>query len=405
MSPLERADLIGGEPGDAAGDATAAAIAAALASAPGDGEGAAARDTRLMGLAVALARSATGATYPNPCVGAVVVRGERVVGAGRSAPTGGPHAEVSALTMAGEAARGATIYVTLEPCSHHGRTPPCTGALIAAGVAEVVVGVRDPATHAAGRGLDLLRAAGLRVREGVLAGACASTHEHYLHHEATRLPFVTLKVAASLDGRIAAGSGDSKWITGEAARRVGHWLRARHHAIAVGVDTLLRDDPELSVRLVAGVDPVPVVFDSGLRSAAAARRPRLLRTGTIVLHTTRATEAARRTIDELGATRLEIDGDCDGRVDVAAALRALGTLPVRSLLVEGGGHLIASFVAAAAWRRWYWFHAPVVLGEGRPAAPGLRFATVAEAPRLVPLLRAEVGVDGLTVLGPGERQS
>lgn len=395
-------DLLGGT-GEAG--TSAAAIAAALASAPVEGESPEARDDRFMRLAVALARSATGATYPNPCVGAVVVRGERVVGAGHSAATGGAHAEVAALQMAGEAARGATIYVTLEPCSHHGRTPPCTGALIAAGIAEVVVGVRDPATHAAGRGFDLLRAAGVRVREGVLAAACASSHEHYLHHEATRLPFVTLKVAASLDGRIAAGSGDSKWITGEPARRVGHWLRARHHAIAVGVDTLLRDDPALTVRLVAGVDPTPVVFDSGLRCAAAARRPQLLRPGTLMIHTARATEAARRSVDDLGATRVEVDGDADGRVSVAAALRALGARSVRSLLVEGGGHLIASFEAAAAWQRWYWFTAPVLLGDGRPATPGLRVATVAEAPHLVPLLRAELGDDAVTVLGPAGRQT
>ena len=219
MTAVMRDDLIGGASQETPAELSAAAMASALTSVPVVGEAPAARDERLMALAVELARSATGATYPNPCVGAVVVQGDRVVGVGRSAATGGPHAEVSAVKMAGEAARGATIYVTLEPCSHHGRTPPCTGALIAAGVAEVVVGVRDPASHAAGRGFDLLRAAGLRVREGVLAGACASVHEHYLHHEATRRPFVTLKVAASLDGRIAAGSGDSKWITGEPARK------------------------------------------------------------------------------------------------------------------------------------------------------------------------------------------
>jgi diaminohydroxyphosphoribosylaminopyrimidine deaminase/5-amino-6-(5-phosphoribosylamino)uracil reductase len=384
----ERDDLLGGD-GEAPADPTAAALAAALASAPAAGEDVAARDVRLMGLAVALARAGTGATYPNPCVGAIVVKGETVVGAGRSAPTGGAHAEVQALQMAGEAARGATVFVTLEPCSHHGRTPPCTGALIAAGVAEVVVGVCDPASHAGGRGLELLRAAGIRVRDGALPGACASVHEHYLHHEAARVPFVTLKVASSLDGQIAAGSGDSKWITGEPARRVGHWLRARHHAIAVGADTLLRDDPALSVRMVPGVDPVPVVFDSGLRSAGAARRPRLLRPGT-----------SRRAIDELGARRVEVAGDAEGRVDIAAALQALGALPVRSLLVEGGGHLIASFVAASAWQRWYWFHAPLVLGDGRPATPGIRLAAVADATRLRPVLRATLGADGLTVLGP-----
>jgi diaminohydroxyphosphoribosylaminopyrimidine deaminase/5-amino-6-(5-phosphoribosylamino)uracil reductase len=395
----EQDDLLGGV-GEVPADPTEAAIAAALASGPAAGEDAEGRDARLMRLAVALARAGAGATYPNPSVGAVVVQGDRVVGAGRSAPTGGAHAEVRALQMAGEAARGAVVYVTLEPCSHHGRTPPCTGALIAAGVAEVVVGVRDPAAHASGRGFELLRAAGIRVRDSALADACASVHEHYLHHEAARVPFVTLKVASSLDGQIAAGSGDSKWITGEPARRVGHWLRARHHAIAVGADTLLRDDPALTVRLVPGVDPAPVVFDSGLRSAGAARRPQLLRPGTLVLHTARATETSRRAIDELGARRIEVAGDAEGRVDIAAALAALGALPVRSLLVEGGGHLISSFVAARAWQRWYWFHAPLVLGDGRPAAPGIRLAAVADATRLRPVLRAAVGVDGLSVLEP-----
>lgn len=398
MITPELPDLLGGDTGVA--DDAPTAIAAARASAPGEGESPAQRDARLMGAAVALARSGTGATYPNPCVGAIVVQGEQVVGAGRSAVTGGAHAEVAALQMAGAAARGATVYVTLEPCSHFGRTPPCTGALIAAGVAEVVVGALDPATHAGGRGIDLLRSAGIRVREGVLAGACASAHEHYLHHEATRRPFVTLKIASSLDGQIAAGSGDSKWITGEPARRLGHWLRARHHGIAVGADTVLRDDPALSVRMVTGVDPVPVVFDSGLRIAGAVRRPTLLRPGTIVLHTGRASVAAQRAIDDIGARRLELEGDAEGRVDVAGALRALGQLPLRSLLVEGGGQMIASFVAAAAWQRFYWFHAPIVLGDGRPAAAGLKVAAVADATRLRPLLRTEVGVDGVTILGP-----
>lgn len=402
MNPPELADLL---PGDDDAHPSATAIAAALASAPAAGEGAEARDARLMGLAIELARSGTGATYPNPSVGAVVVQGDRVVGAGHSAATGGPHAEVRALQQAGAEARGATVYVSLEPCSHFGRTPPCTGALIAAGVAEVVVGAVDPAAHAGGRGVELLRSAGVRVRTGVLAAACASAHEHYLHHEATRLPFVTLKIASSLDGQIAAGSGDSKWITGPAARRVGHWLRARHHAIAVGADTVLRDDPALTVRHVAGVDPEPVIFDSGLRVAGAARRPQLLRPGTIVLHTSRATEAARRSVDELGARRLEIGADGEGRVDVGEALRALGQLQLRSLLVEGGGHLVASFVAAAAWQRFYWFHAPIILGDGRPAAAGLKVAAVADARHLRPLLRAGVGVDGLTVLAPPERDA
>ncbi len=407
--------------GATAEDVTAPAMRAALSVVAAVGESLAERDHRFMGAAVQLACAGTGATYPNPCVGAVVVQAGRVVGAGHSAVTGGPHAEVRALAMAGAAARGATLYVTLEPCSHHGRTPPCTDALIAAGVAEVVYGVQDPARHAAGKGSRLLRDAGVVVREGVERTACAAAHEHYLHHERSRRPFVTLKAATSLDGRIAAAGGDSKWITGEPARRVGHWLRARHHAIAVGADTLLRDDPRLDVRLVRGIDPIPVIVDSRLRTAIASPRPLLLRPGTIVLHTEHAPEDRRRSLTDAGVRLIAVAADERGRVTIASnppapthlapdhtgpaglmpsALDALGELSIRSLLVEGGGQLIASFVAAAAWDRWYWFQAPRLLGEGTSVLPGLSWPTVAQSPRLVIELRSRVGGDELMILQP-----
>jgi len=407
-------DMSAGTAPDEHDDAVAGALRAALAVVDAVGESAEERDRRFMGAAVRLACAGTGATYPNPCVGAVVVQAGRVVGAGHSAATGGPHAEVRALAMAGAAAQGATVYVTLEPCSHQGRTPPCTDALIAAGVAEVAYGVQDPARHAAGKGSGLLRAAGVVVREAVELTACASAHEHYLHHERSGRPFVTLKAATSLDGRIAAAGGDSKWITGEPARRVGHWLRARHHAIVIGADTLLRDDPRLDVRLVRGVDPIPVVVDSRLRTALVAPRPQLLRAGTIVLHTEHAPEDRRRSLLDAGVRPIAVAADAQGRVTIAApraerrdpadprpsALDALGELAVRSLLVEGGGHLIASFVAAAAWDRWYWFQAPCLLGEGTPVLPGLSWPAVAQSPRLWIELRSRVGGDELMVLQP-----
>ena len=381
-------------------DAGADALRAALACGPRPEEDAAARDERYMGAAVALACASTGATYPNPCVGAVVVQAGQVVGAGHSAATGGPHAEVRALAQAGPLARGATIYITLEPCSHHGRTPPCTDALLAAGVAEVVFGARDLARHAAGRGAAILAAAGVRVREGVGQTACAAVHEHYLHHERSRRPFVTLKAATSLDGRIAASSGDSKWITGEPARRVGHWLRARHHAIAVGADTVLRDDPRLDVRLVRGVNPVPVIVDSRLRTTQAATWPQALRPGAIALHTEHAPEDRQQAALAAGVQLIAVEADEHGRVAVPVALEALGRLSIRSLLVEGGGHLLASFVAAAAWDRWYWFQAPRLLGDGAPVLPGLAWSAVARSPRVGIELRTCVGADELLVLQP-----
>lgn len=353
-------------------------------------------DDAFMRAAVALAAAGTGATYPNPCVGAVVVKAGEVVGAGHSDITGGAHAEVRALAVAGARARGATVYVTLEPCAHFGRTPPCTDALIAAGVAEVVFGVGDPATHRPVHGAEVLAAAGVRVRAGVSGAACAALHEHYLHHVATRLPWVTLKAATSLDGRIAATGGDSRWITGEPARRVGHWLRARHHAIAVGADTVLRDDPQLTARLFPGVDPVPVIVDSRLRTADSAAR--LLRPGAIAVHTEHAPKDRCVALIARGVQLLAVPADGHGRVDIPAALQALGRLSIRSLLVEGGGRLIASFVAAAAWDRWLWFQAPLLLGDGVPVLPGLQWSAVAEAPRLHVELRRDVGVDALTVL-------
>lgn len=361
-----------------------------------------AADLRWMGEALALAKRGLGSTYPNPCVGAIVVRDGVLLGAAHSAVTGGPHAEVRALRDAGERARGATVYVTLEPCSHHGRTPPCTDALIAAGVAEVVFGARDPAPHAAGRALALLRAAGVAVREGIERRRCEQVHAHYFHHERTRRPFVTLKAATSLDGQIAAATGDSKWITGVRARRHGHRLRARHHAIAVGAGTVLADDPSLTVRLVDGTDPVPVIFDSQLRTLAAPRPPALLRPGALVLHTAAASAEARASLATTGARGIEVAADPTGRVDVAAALEALGRVPIRSLLVEGGGALLASFVAAGLWQRWYLFQAPLLLGAGRPLLPGLAWPTVAQAPHVRVLGRRRLGEDLVTLLAPAD---
>lgn len=349
--------------------------------------------------ALRLARSGTGATYPNPCVGAVVVRRARIVGRGRSAATGGPHAEVQALREAGEAARGATLYVTLEPCNHFGRTPPCTDAILAAGVAKVVVALADPAKHVAGKGLRKLRRAGVEVELGLLAERAREVHAHYLHHVATRTPFVTLKIACSLDARIATASGESKWITGEAARRDVHRLRARHHGIAVGAATVLADDPRLDVRLVAGVDPLPIVFDPRLRVASAGRPFALLRPGVIFVHGPQASRRARAALARSGAEALECPGEGEsGGLAIAAALEQLGQRDLRSLMVEGGGRLLAAFVRAGTWQELWVYRAPVLLGgDARPAFGELALAGLAGAPRLELLRRRTLGGDELCV--------
>lgn len=348
--------------------------------------------------ALRLARSGTGATYPNPCVGAVVVRGKSIVGRGRSAATGGPHAEVQALAQAGAAARGATLYVTLEPCNHHGRTPPCVDAILSAGIARIVVALIDPAAHVAGKGLRRLRRNGVAVELGVLADQAREVHAHYLHHVTTRRPFVTLKLACSLDGRIATASGDSKWITGEPARRDAHRLRARHHGIAVGAATVLADDPRLDVRLVAGVDPLPIVFDPRLRVASAGRALHLLRPGVLFLHGEQAPRRARAALARAGAEGIEVATDDTGGLAIPAALELLGQRDLRSLMVEGGGRLVAAFVRASAWQQLWVYRAPLLLGgDARPAFGELGLERVADAPRVELLRRRTLGDDELCV--------
>jgi diaminohydroxyphosphoribosylaminopyrimidine deaminase/5-amino-6-(5-phosphoribosylamino)uracil reductase len=230
-------------------------------------------DPAHMRAALALARRGLGVTWPNPSVGCVIVNGGRVVGRAVTAPGGRPHAETAALARAGTRALGATAYVTLEPCCHWGRTPPCTGALIEAGVARVVIGTRDPDPRVNGEGIAALRARGVEVVEGVLAAEATEVVAAFSQRVLTGRPLVTLKLASTLDGRIATRSGESRWITGPEARRVAHALRACHDAVMVGVGTVLADDPDLSCR-VPGMRPRPavrVVADSALRTPTSAR--------------------------------------------------------------------------------------------------------------------------------------
>ena len=354
-------------------------------------------DERFMAKAIAMARRGTGATYPNPCVGAVVVSHGAVVGAGHSRKTGQAHAEVVALGRAGTRARGATLYVTLEPCCHLGLTPPCTDAIVQAGIRRVVVGVRDPSDHVGGKGIRKLGNVGIRVSEGVLQPACEQVHEHYLHHVRTGRPYVTLKVAASVDGRIACANGASKWLTGRAARRHAHRLRAEHHAVAVGIDTVVADDPELTVRLASGIDPIAVVFDAKLRLATFRVRPKLVRAGTIVLHGADAGVRARTRLHDAGLRLVQVGIDRRGRLSIPAALRALAKLPIRSLLVEGGGALLGSFVAHRAWQRLFLYQAPRFLGEGTSMLTGVGWTSVQQAPELRVITRRMLGNDQLIV--------
>ncbi len=374
-----------------------------------------------MRAALGLARRGLGTTWPNPSVGCVVLAADgRVVGRGRTAEGGRPHAETRALAMAGGAARGGCAYVTLEPCSHVGQTPPCADALVAAGVARVVVGCGDPDARVSGRGVARLRAAGVEVAEGVLEDEARAVAAGFLSRVERGRPVVTLKLASSLDGRIATRSGDSRWITGAEARRAGHGLRASHDAVMCGVGTVLADDPELTCRLAGARERalVRVVLDSSLRTPAGAR---LVATAgespSWVLHRAGADPgrvaamraAGVRTVevaDAAGSRGADAIGDGSGRegaarVDLAAALQALGALGLTRVLVEGGGRLAAGLLRAGLVDRVAWFHAPgVVGGDGVAAVAGMGLERIEDMARFVAVARRSVGGDVLTELVP-----
>jgi diaminohydroxyphosphoribosylaminopyrimidine deaminase / 5-amino-6-(5-phosphoribosylamino)uracil reductase len=327
-------------------------------------------DAVFMRRALELAERGRGRTSPNPMVGAVVVRAGRVVGEGAHLRAGGAHAEIAALVAAGEAAGGATLYVTLEPCDHHGRTPPCAPAVAAAGIVRVVAALSDPNPLARGGGARL-RAAGVTVEVGLLADEAERQNRAWLTAIREGRPHVTLKAAATLDGKIADVHGGSKWITGEAARAHAHRLRAECDAIVVGVTTALRDDPALTVRLGEPWprQPYRVVLDTTARLAPDAR---LIQAGTparALIAVGPDAPAARVTALERAGAIVLRTATRDGRVDVVALLAALAEREVRAVLLEGGGETHDAFLEAGVVDRVALFVAPLLLG-GR-AAPGV----------------------------------
>ena len=350
-----------------------------------------------MRAALALARRGNGRTWPNPSVGCVIVRDGRVVGRATTAQGGRPHAEPQALAMAGSAARGATAYVTLEPCCFHGRTPPCTEALVAAGIARVVVGVRDPDPRVNGAGLDRLRAAGIVVEEAVLEAEAEDVVAGFFSRIRRGRPMVTLKLASTLDGRIATRTGESQWITGEAARQEGHRLRADHDAIMVGVGTVLADDPRLNCRFPGFEDraPIRIVMDSRLRLPLTSKLVMTAReTPTLVMALPDTDPLRRDALTDLGVEVVDVPPEEVGRPDIGAALRHLGGRGLTRLLVEGGGRLIASLMAEGSIDRLVWFRAPVVIGgDGIPAAAAIGVDRLAQAPRWRRIGQVDLGDD------------
>ena len=351
--------------------------------------------------ALRLARSALGRVSPNPAVGAVLVKEGRVIGSGWTQPPGGAHAEMVALREAGDQANGATMYVTLEPCPHYGRTPPCTSAIIAAGVAEVRIAKLDPNPKVDGGGKRALQSAGIRVTVGLQDGEndweAQRIIEAFAKHITTRLPFLTAKFAVSLDGKMATSTGESQWISGEESRLEAHRLRAECDAVIVGIGTVLADDPWLTARMALGsgvspVQPLRVVVDSRARLPAGARM--LQQEGHTLVAVADAPPDRRNALVTAGAEVVALPGP-DGRVDLPALMRLLGERDVTSVLVEGGAQLLGAIFDGHLVDKVVAFVAPVVIGGGLAPSPvaGRGAFKLAEAMRLRDVRHRAVGDD------------
>lgn len=348
--------------------------------------GALVRDEHYMDLALQLAELGRGQTTPNPMVGAVIVKDNRIIGQGAHLKAGEPHAEIHALRMAGDAAQGATLYVTLEPCSHHGRTPPCAEAIVRAGVSRVVIAMEDRNPLVRGHGVEKLKSAGIQVIVGVRSAQAYRLNEVFFTWASQRRPFVVWKCAATMDGYIAAMSGDSKWVTGEDARSSVQQLRADLPAIAVGIGTVLADNPRLTVRDTVSEQPLRVIFDSKLRfplSATMRREP-----GSTLIYTALSQEEISQTElaqkDSPGHHKIRL-GDSDnpsleiasiprdesGRVSVPAAMSDLALRNVTGILLEGGSTLVAEFLKHRLIDKVVYYIAPKLLGGGIPALSSL----------------------------------
>jgi diaminohydroxyphosphoribosylaminopyrimidine deaminase/5-amino-6-(5-phosphoribosylamino)uracil reductase len=312
--------------------------------------------------ALALAERARGRTSPNPMVGCVIVKGGRVIARGYHHKAGLAHAEVDALGKLGGHAPGATVYVTLEPCDHVGRTGPCTEALLAAGVARVVAGMRDPNPRVDGRGLKKLKARGVEVESGVLEAECLRLNRAYVKWVTTGRPLVTLKAAVTLDGRIAARTGDARWVSGAASRALAHELRDESDAILVGAGTVRADDPRLTTRLSGGKrgkDPLRVIVDGRLSISPRAKAVR----GAVIVTSTEVRATRRRAYERAGAEVIALRSR-GGRVDLGGLLDAIGQRGVTSLFVEGGGDVHGQLLAARLVDRVVLFIAPKLIGSG-----------------------------------------
>ncbi len=330
-------------------------------------------DKEYMRLALRLAIKAKGRTSPNPLVGAVIVKDNRIIGKGYHRRAGEPHAEINALDMAGRRTRGAILYLNLEPCAHFGRTPPCTKKIISSGIKEVVVAMIDPNPLNCGQGVKKLRKAGVKVKVGVLEEEAKKINEVYIKYITTTKPFVILKTAMSLDGKIVTKTGDSKWITNEKSRKYAHKLRSEVDAILVGIETVLKDDPRLTVRMsdvrcqMSDRNPIRIVVDSRARIPIEAKI--LNHEAPAIVATTKLASKRKIEVIEKKGVRVLVIRDRNKKVNLKELLKRLGGLEITSLLVEGGGKINASFLENDLVDKVLFFIAPKIIGGEKALTP------------------------------------
>ena len=338
------------------------------------------RDEDYMKLALRLARRGLGKTSPNPMVGAVIVKDDRIIAHGYHHYFGGKHAEIDALDNASDEVAGTTMYVTLEPCFHIGKTPPCVDAVIASKIGKIVIGMQDPDPRVSGKSIEKLKHNEIETEVGILEEECRTLNEAYIKHRSTGIPFVTVKFAQTLDGRIAAADGSSRWIASPSSLKLAHRLRATHDAILVGVNNVLTDNPELTLRLVKGRSPTRIILDSKLRIPLEAKVLQDQEKAATIIATTPAADDDRlANLRERGIEVIFVATDLQGGVDIARLLAVLGERDITSILVEGGSRVITSFIRRNLVDRLVAIIAPKILGRGLESIGDLNIENINQA--------------------------
>ncbi|VVB52707.1 2,5-diamino-6-ribosylamino-4(3H)-pyrimidinone 5'-phosphate reductase [uncultured archaeon] len=337
------------------------------------------KDELFMRQCIKLAKK--GFTSPNPMVGAVIVKNGAVIAEGYHKQAGKPHAEIEALRKAGKKAEGATMYVNLEPCCHFGKTPPCTKAIIKAGIKEVAAATKDPNPLVAGNGLRELNKAGIKTRHGILKKEAQPLNEAFIHYMTKKTPYVTLKMATTLDGKTATSTGESKWITGEKSRRNVHEMRARNDAIIVGVNTILKDNPTLTTHKISKKDPLKAILDSHLRTPPTAK---ILKEGKTIIFTTPQHNPNKRIHLESKGAKIIVTNAKNGRTNIKDAVKTLGKLGITSILIEGGSEVAADALKEKVVHKVVFYVAPKIIGgrRSKPAVGGEGVASLSKAYRI-----------------------